>query len=172
MRLLFVVLFSSQMIVAQELNLGGNIGLGRIESYNVGLSGVQLEYIPKLDKVSISLNTEVSVLFLGEDLLMSSPLYLKMVFGRKCRVSPYLGMFVRSNGYYGPTFGGMVDIQLKSRMLLSFKVDRNIDIYKASVPSHIGGSTEYNTFASTWFSIGLRRNLLKKNRSQGMQPTI
>lgn len=164
MKILFILFMFSGYLSAQELNLGGNIGVSRFDLRNYAMAGAQLEYVPKIDRVSFSINTELSAIIVENNVLISTPLYLKVMFGRKIRVSPFLGMFLRSNKNYGPTLGGILEIKIKPRLLISLKVDRNIDVYKKYTPNHFGGnSSQTYTAPSMWFSLGLRWNLLKKS---------
>lgn len=147
-------------LFSQELNIGGNIGtsLTFTEPGFVNF-GSTIEYRPI--KSFISINNDLTFLISNKYVLVTIPVYLKLIIGNKFRVCPSIGGFVRTNGYYGWTTGLNLELKVKERLLLFANGNFMKDYYKSEHPSHNGGNYEVtDNMLSVWISIGIKKNIL------------
>jgi len=160
--LMLVTLISSYSYsFSQELIIGGTIGTGpKSNDFRIVTFGGTVEYRPV--KSIISLNTDPILLFDSKDLMLTVPLYLKLIIGNKIRFCPTFGGFIRTNSNYGWTTGLGIEYKIKEKILLFVKGDYNIDYWKAEAPTHFGSSYEYiDSGSSIWISFGIKKNILK-----------
>jgi hypothetical protein len=161
--LLVPVLFLVVAGFSQELNLGGSIGIGGLSS-KVGIYtlGGTVEYRPHHARFSI--NTEPYILTDFEEILFTTPLYLKFILGSKFRVCPTFGGFWRSNRNLGWSAGLNLEYALHEPLFIFIRGDYNKEYYKTDIPDHFGQSFTVTENTSTfWACIGLKMNILKKN---------
>ena len=160
--LIIVTLISSYSYsFSQELNIGGTIGAGpKNNDFRIVTLGATVEYMPV--KSIVSLNTDPVFLFDSKDLMLTVPLYLKLIIGKKIRFCPAFGGFIRTNSNYGWTAGLSIEYKIKEKLLLFVKGDYNMDYWKAEAPTHFGSSYEYiDSGSSIWISLGIKKNILK-----------
>lgn len=158
-RHLFFLLFSvsSLNVIGQAINAGFNVGLFPTLK-NTYSSGINLEYRPK--NAFFSLNTDPFILFNKRDLLFSEPIYLKFVIGKKFRVCPSIGGFLRSNRRYGWLVGLQLEYVIKDKFILFSKNEMYADYWKDKWYNHFGGSTIYiNNSKSILVSVGIKMRL-------------
>ena len=160
--LILVTLISSYSYsFSQELNIGGTIGAGpKNNDFRIVTFGGTIEYRPV--KSIVSLNTDPILLFNSKDLILTFPLYLKLIIGNKIRFCPTFGGFIRTNSNYGWTAGLSIEYKIKEKLFLYVKGDYNMDYWKADAPTHFGSSYEYTKRSSSiWISLGIKKNVLK-----------
>ncbi len=98
--LLIIGILIPSFLFSQELNIGGQIGTYASDiNYGVVTFGGNIEYRPKNSFVSI--NNELSFYYYKNELVLTVPLYLKIIIGNKFRVCPTFGGFVRTNSNSG-----------------------------------------------------------------------
>lgn len=146
---------------SQELNFGGIIGTGpKINKLNILTFGGTIEYRP--NKALISLNSDPILLVYNKEIMLTVPLYLKLIIGNKIRFCPTIGGFVRTNANFGLITGLNIDYKINKKLLIFVKGDFTIDYWKDEAPSHFGSSYEYtNSDSSIWISLGIKKNILK-----------
>jgi len=94
-------------------------------------------------------------------LILTIPLYLKIIIGNKFRVCPTFGGFVRTNDNLGYMAGINFEMVVKERLIIFAKADYMWD-YWDKWNNRFGGSTNYETSSSTiWISLGIKRKILK-----------
>jgi hypothetical protein len=102
--IIIILLLSAGMTVAQELNLGLEIGSGpKSKNSTIFSLGPRIEY--RLKGSIISLNTGVLYLFTKDVSILTFPANIKFIIGNKFRICPTVGGFIRSNKNHGWTLG-------------------------------------------------------------------
>jgi hypothetical protein len=156
------LLFAALALVAgnlhsQELNLGGLTGLGFLSENGLSFNiGAIIEYRP--NKALFSINSEI----------LTYPLYLKFIIGKKFRFCPSLGGFFRSNLYYGWLAGAEFDYNFKNKITMFLAAELMQDYYKEDLPTHQGETYSHTTHeTSYWLSVGIKKNILKPHNDQG-----
>ena len=158
---LCVLLWSSFYSNSQEIIVGLNGGINPFQNNNLYSFGGNLEFKPK--NASFSINTDPFILFDKRNVTFTEPIYLKFILGKKLRICPAAGGFVRSHGSYGVVLGMHLEYVLKDKFILYSKNEFYRDFWKDLVYSHFGGSSKYiNRSNSVLFSIGLK--IILKNK--------
>ena len=120
--------------------------------------GGNLEYRPK--NAFFSMNTDPFVLFNKNNATFTEPIYLKFIIGKKLRICPAGGLFIRTNGNYGGLFGIHLEYILNNKFMLYSKNECYHDFWKDKIYDHFGGSSTFiNHSNSMLFSLGLKVRL-------------
>jgi len=164
MKYIFSWFFLTFSIVlhSQEINAGLNVGLVPLDN-NSTLSfslGSNVEYRPT--HAFFSFNTDPFVLFYNSKAIITVPIYLKFIVGKKLRFCPSAGGFVRSSGSYGWNLGLHLEYVLKNKFILFSKNECYNDYFEDYWPDHFGGGTTYiNHSISFQYSLGVKMMLKK-----------
>jgi hypothetical protein len=156
---LFISLIST-IGFSQELNVG--VELGQVVNYKTPTVGASIEYRPYKSMVSINANPYL-LMGSNHNPILTLPLYLKFNFGKRIKVCPDLGAYIRSIGNHGLITG----LTLEYNILDNFWVYTNgsymTENYKQIRPGKFGGSNEYWSSESLYmFSIGVKKNIFRK----------
>lgn len=105
---LLVILSVPILLVAQELRVGGNIGLflnelSPTEAINLDAT---FDFIPKGSVMSIETGPQLT--FTPNRTLITAPLSFALIFGSNFTVEPSIGAYFRSNGNFA--YGGGVTL--------------------------------------------------------------
>jgi hypothetical protein len=163
--LLFVALaLVAGNLHSQELNLGGLTGLGFLSENGLSFNiGAVVEYRP--NNALFSINNEIDFLVVQDEFLLTYPLYLKFIIGKKFRFCPSLGGFFRSNLYYGWLAGAEFDYSFKNKITMFLAAELMQDYYKEDLPTHQGETYNITTHENSyWLSVGIKKNILKPNK--------
>ena len=154
----FIVIISllfTNCLFAQELSIGGVVGAGPLNEKSLFSFGTAVEYRPL--KSIMSVNLDPFVVISEGKVILTTPLYLKFIIGKKVRFCPSFGGFIRTNAKYGWLGGLCVELCLKKSVLLFVKGDYYKDFWKAEHPTHNGSTGEYIENNSTyWISAGFK----------------
>ncbi|MFM1947053.1 MAG: hypothetical protein RL207_1336 [Bacteroidota bacterium] len=161
-----IVLFLSLLLSisfhahSQEFNAGLNLGYLPCQGSNYYSVGGNVEFKPK--HAYFSINTDPFVLFDKTYATFTEPIYLKFIIGKKLRVCPSAGGFVRTSGNNGWLLGLHVEYLIKQKFILFSKNELYADHWKDTWPDHFGGSSVYiNQGRSLLFSVGVKMMLKK-----------
>jgi hypothetical protein len=140
---------------SQEVHAGLNLGFSPIQGSNYYSIGGNFEFRPK--HAYFSINTDPFVLFDRTYATFTEPIYLKFIIGKKLRVCPAAGGFVRTSSNYGWLLGLHVEYPVHQKFILFSKNEFYADHWKDAWPDHFGGSSVYiNQGKSLLFSIGMK----------------
>ena len=158
--ILCTIFMSTFYSSAQEFNAGLNLGYLPCQGSNYYSIGGNVEFRPK--HAYFSINTDPFVLFDKSFVTFTEPIYLKFIFGKKLRVCPAAGGFVRTSGNYGWLLGLHIEYPVHQKFILFSKNELYADHWKDTWPDHFGGSSVYiNQGRSLMFSVGMKM-ILKK----------
>lgn len=157
---IYILLLSSFYSDSQEINVGLNVGIVPIQNNNLYTIGGNLEYRPK--NAIFSINTDPFVLFNKSNATFTEPIYLKFIIGKKLRICPAAGGFVRTIGNFGWMLGIHFEYVIKDKFILYSKNEIYRDFWKDKIYDHFGGTSTYiNHSNSMLFSLGLKVMLKK-----------
>ena len=158
--ILCTIFMSTFYSSAQEFNAGLNLGYLPCQGSNYYSVGGNFEFRPK--HAYFSINTDPFVLFDKTYATFTEPIYLKFIFGKKLRVCPAAGGFVRTSGHYGWLLGLQIQYPINQKFILFSKNELYADHWKDTWPDHFGGSSVYiNQGRSLMFSAGVKMMLKK-----------
>jgi len=158
--ILYTIFMSTFYSSAQEFNAGLNLGYLPCQGSNYYSIGGNFEFRPK--HAYFSINTDPFVLFDKSYATITEPIYLKFIIGKKLRVCPSAGGFVRTSGNYGWLVGLHVEYSIHQKFILFSKNELYADHWKDTWPDHFGGSSVYiNQGRSLMFSVGVKMMLKK-----------
>jgi hypothetical protein len=150
----------------QELNLGVNTGVNVLLTSPQNISdfslGGNLEFRPK--NAIFSINTDPFILFQKNNINLTAPLYIKFIIGKKFRVSPSFGGFVRTSGHYGFLGGLTLEYVIKDRFIIFSKNEFYRD-YWTEKRANPHGTYESANSNSLQFCLGFKFMLLS-NRTK------
>ncbi len=165
MKALMTSIFLSLTFISfsQELNVGLGLGTGyKIDNLNALTISPSIEFRPV--KSIVSLNSGIQFILVENKTILTFPLSINVIIGNKFRVCPSFGGFVRTNRNLGWSSGLSIEYRIKEIFIVLIKGDFNKDYWKDEAPTHFGGSYEYsNSGSSIWFSVGVKKNILKKS---------
>ncbi len=158
--IIIVFLLIGRITTAQELNVGLEFTGGpKTNDSRIFSLGPTIEY--RLKESIISINSGILFLVNKNEALVTFPVFIKFIIGKKFRVCPNAGGFVRSNKNYGWSSGLELDYRIKSQFILFVKGEYNQDYYKDEIPLHNGGSNEtISTGSTVWLGLGIKINVL------------
>ena len=159
-------LLVSLSLFSQELNVGGVAGTTIESGQLVGFSaGGAVEFRPVHGLVSFS--AEPRLLFYQREAIFTFPLYLRFIFGKKFRIGPVFGGFIRSSGNYGWSAGGEAGFRLKDKGILFVRTDFVMDYWRETYPwYHSSGEWYTDNGSSVLITLGFRKNILKNRKKQ------
>ncbi len=139
------------------MNLGGSIGSELLrDNYTIFNAAGIAEFRAYKSLISFNFNPSLSIF--ENQLILTTPLYLKFLIGDKIRLCPTFGLFIRSNANYGWSTGIMIEMKVKEKLYLFAKGDYNKNYWKSETPRHY----EYTDSGSIiWISVGIKKNILK-----------
>ena len=143
---------------AQEFNVGGNIGFGLIDKSNKPFLGGSIEY--RMSTSLISFNSDPFILISDKKVILTEPIYIKFIIGKKVRICPDFGGFIRTNSHYGWLSGLVLEYKIKEKLILDLRGDYYKDYWKSEIPSHFGSTQlEKNSEGSFLISFGIKRRI-------------
>lgn len=153
--IIILLLFSGSFrAISQEISLGGNLGIIPLNK-NYTTLGASFEY--KRDSSILSYNIDPFLFYADKKFLMTAPAYIKCSFGKKVRLCPLGGGFIRSNHNYGFLYGLEIDCIIKRKYMFYISGNRYIDNWKEEQPTHFGTMKVSRNEGSSLFSIGIKK---------------
>jgi len=150
---------------SQELNIGGFLGAPYQKDLNsfYPFVGPEIEFRPENSILSLTINPYL--IFPDKETIATFPFYLKFILGKKIRFCPSFGGFIRTNSNYGWIAGLNIEYMIKERLIIYLKSDYYCDYYEYEYPTHFGDhKTRTDKEHSFWFSLGIKKNILKVNK--------
>lgn len=154
---LIIILLSflwSLRAISQDIWLGGNLGIIPLNK-NYTTLGASFEYKP--DSSILSYNIDPFLFYADKKLLMTAPAFIKCSFGKKVRLCPVGGGFIRSNRNYGFLYGLEIDCIIKQKYMFYISGNRYIDNWKGEQPTHFGTMTVSSSEVSSLYCIGIKK---------------
>lgn len=152
---LSLFLYLSYYAHSQEFFTGLKMGILPNQGSNLYVFGGNMEYRPK--HAYFSINTDPFVLFNPSYATFTEPIYLKFIIGKKFRVCPSAGGFVRTSRNYGWLLGLHFEYPINQKLFLFSKNELYTDYWKDTYPGHFGNTYTFTNQGKTLLlSVGVK----------------